>query len=342
MQKLSILICYVFLLSISCVDSYKVPDIPYRAGILVVNGFINSAGGVTTLKLSRSSALADGGKLRSELAAKVALEGDDNTTSVFSDKGNGTYEGTFNLNQKIKYRVRIKTVGGKEYLSDFVEVKQTPSIDSVTYHANKSRNGLEIQVNAHDPNKRARNYYWEYVETWQYSAECGTASPIQTFTCWKSEISSQILFSSTARLSDDVVDHVPLTFIDANSPKQYFTYSILVKQYAVTESALDYFLELKKSTEQRGSIFDAQPASVAGNFHSLNDPEEPVIGYLCVQNVTEKRIFIRHFNLPFWFMRRPQQLECYNPNSECAGGPRECSDCRLYGGVNVKPDYWIN
>jgi hypothetical protein len=109
----------------------------------------------------------------------------------------------------------------------------------------------------------------------------------------------------------------------------------------VTKDALDYLQQLKRNTEQQGSIFDTQPSALTGNLHSLNDPTELVMGYLRVQNVSEKRIFIKHADLPSWFMRKPISLDCIDPNGLCSTVP-VCSDCRLGGGVNVKPDYWIN
>ena len=342
MRKISLFISYLFLFSVSCVDPYKMPDIPFDAGILVIDGFINSSNGtITTIKLSRSTPLDYAGKLRSELKAKVTLEGSDNSSMNLAEKGNGVYENSLVIHQQLKYRMRIKTLGGKEYLSDFVEVKKTPPIDSVTFQLDKSNNGLQIQVNTHDAESKARNYFWEYVETWQSSAECFVQGPIQTFTCWNTASSSKILSFSTKRFEQDVVSRFPINFIDANSPKQYFTYSILVKQYAVTEDARDYLQQLKNNTEKLGSIFDAQPTQLTGNFYSLQDHDEPVLGYLQVQNVTEKRIFIKHINLPSWFKNKPVRWECFNPDPyECIGGP-ECYDCRLGGGVNVKPNFWI-
>jgi len=342
MRKISLVISYLFLFLISCIDEYKVPNISYDAGILVIDGFINTIGTASIIKISRSAPLLYSVK-RPELKAKVTVEGDDNSTITLADQGSGTYSSILNINPKLKYRMRVKTLAGKEYLSDFVEVKQTPAIDSVTFQVDESRNGLEIQVNSHDPKNIARNYVWEYVETWIYYAECPSLGPIQTFTCWRSESSGKILSFSTKRLTKDVVSHVPITFIPANSPKQYSTYSILVKQYAVTDGAMGYLQQLKKNTEQLGSLFDAFPSPLTGNFHSLSDPNEPVVGYLQIQNVTEKRIFIRHIQLPSWFKQRPSRLDCYDPDPPyLCTGDGDCADCRFGGGVIVRPDFWIN
>jgi hypothetical protein len=69
-------------------------------------------------------------------------------------------------------------------------------------------------------------------------------------------------------------------------------YSILVKQYALTEDGYHYYQILKKNTESLGSIFDAQPSELTCNFHSLQDPTEIVIGFFSASSVVQKRIFI--------------------------------------------------
>ncbi|MEO5998783.1 MAG: DUF4249 family protein, partial [Chitinophagaceae bacterium] len=51
-----------------------------------------------------------------------------------ADKGKGVYSAdALNFNPVQKYRLRIKTAAGTEYLSDYVELKKTPAIDSVNW-----------------------------------------------------------------------------------------------------------------------------------------------------------------------------------------------------------------
>ena len=40
-----------------------------------------------------------------------------------------------------------------------------------------------------------------------------------------------------------------------------------------------------------GTIFDAQPTQVNSNIHCIDNPSEPVLGYLCASSTTKKKNF---------------------------------------------------
>ncbi|TWI93913.1 uncharacterized protein DUF4249, partial [Mucilaginibacter frigoritolerans] len=171
-------------------------------------------------------------------------------------------------------------------------------------------NGIQLYVNTHDPNNNTRYYLWDYKETWQFHAKYlsqfitnGTAivarRPDQIiYYCFGNDASSTILLGSSAKLSQDVIYQSPLTSVVSTSEKIETKYSILVNQYALTPDAYAFYTNLKKNTEQLGSIFDAQPSEITGNIHNLNNAVEPVIGYVIACTVQSKRIFISVDQLP--------------------------------------------
>jgi hypothetical protein len=69
-------------------------------------------------------------------------------------------------------------------------------------------------------------------------------------------------------------------------------YSVIVSQYALTSNQFKYWTELKKNSEQLGTLFDAQPSQLNSNIHCITNPAEPVMGYLSASTVQKKRIFI--------------------------------------------------
>jgi hypothetical protein len=93
--------------------------------------------------------------------------------------------------------------------------------------------------------------------------------------------------------------------MSSTSEKIHLRYSILVKQYALTSDAFNYFTLLKKNTEQLGSIFDAQPSSLTGNIHCISDPAELAIGYVTAGQISQKRIFIDASSLPAYTPSTP-------------------------------------
>ena len=141
-------------------------------------------------------------------------------------------------------------------------------------------------------------------------------------------------------------------------------YSVNVKQYALTQAAYQYWDIIRKSTQQTGTIFDPQPSQVLGNIHCTSNPSEPVIGYISVSYVTEKRIFIDTHQLIDWQYVVPgndcqqgatdqdaNDFTKYNYFDSTfgpwyySGGQivivkKDCIDCRRRGGSSVKPGFW--
>jgi hypothetical protein len=109
-----------------------------------------------------------------------------------------------------------------------------------------------------------------------------------------------VLLNSSAKLTKDVIVGNQITFISSTSEKIELRYSILVKQYALTSDAYNYYQQLKKNTEQIGSVFDTQPSELTGNVHCVSDPSEPVIGYITAGRQSQARIYIDNRNLPAW------------------------------------------
>ena len=304
---------YLLLLTLVCCKKpYNPPASSSPNSFLVVEGVINSGGLNTVVKVSHTVKLNDSVGFNPVVDATVSIEGDKGYTFfLISDAGGGynSYSG-LNLSSAQKYRLRIKTSDNKEYLSDYVEVKQTPPIDSIGY---KVQNGLvDVYVNTHDPANNTRFYRWEYEETWQFHAKYQSVMVLDSninqivarrpdqlvYDCYGDNLSSHIVLFSTEKLAKDVVFQNPLTQIPLTAEKVERRYSILVNQYAVTQDAFNFYQNLEKNSEQLGSIFDAQPSQLSGNIHSVTNPAEPVVGYVTISNVQTKRIYINHDDLP--------------------------------------------
>ncbi len=383
----------LLLLLSSCVDPFEpeVRDTP--ESFIVVDGFINS-NGRTTIKLSRTINLTADTVPPVELNATVFIEDDAGTQyylmqpNFLTEQNAGTYTSdNLTLNPSKKYRLHFTTAAGKEYASDFITVKTTPPIDNITW--NPGADGLQIYVSSHDATNSTQYYRWKYEETWEFTSafqspyEYSNKAIIQRqediYHCWKTESSSAIRISSTARLSQDVIADFPLVKIPANSVKLGRRYSILVKQYALTPEEYTYYELLRKNTENIGSLFDPLPTQLTGNVHCLTNVSEAVIGFVGARSVTEQRIFVSREELPKDWGRITTGYESCSPPdtvkidfqlykniddvieyfssgqslplnsvSSTNGIPTligytysfpNCVDCRLRG-TNVKPDFW--
>jgi uncharacterized protein DUF4249 len=364
-------------LALSCKDSYDLPvNVPSK-GYLVVDGTINSGQGSTTINLSRTVRLTDTFNINYVVNATVIVEGQDNSKFVLAHRGRGQYvNDQLALNRNQKYRLHINA-DGKEYLSDYLAVQQSPRIDSVNWVQDAS--GVHIFVDAKGNANTSGYYRWDYEENWEFNAAYApnlrydvrpkavfifpsTSADMSKFTCYQSASSSTIEILSTAKLSRDTT-HYRVATVPRTSWKISVLYSINVRQYSISRDGFEYLSKMKKNTEQTGSIFDSQPSELKGNLTCVSDANEPVIGFLEVSEMYSKRIFIKASQVPGWgFSHGCIQYSVVNhPDSIIAAGQpppvapevlslsgdvtrfwateRTCVDCTLRGVLN-KPTFW--
>jgi hypothetical protein len=369
-----ITVCFILLMAMACKQEYPLPKETQNLNLLVVEGLLNSGTGPTVIRLSRTFDPTRVGVVIPELRAQVTVEGENNTTFPLTGNTRGEYiNNQLNLNSNVKYRLRIKTTGGKEYLSDYVPVQIAPSIDSV--HWKRTDEGIQLLVSTHDPQNKTWYYRWEYDETWEIHSNfisnyrwqdpqvVNRQDPFAIYFCWVSDISRRIFVNSSAKLSQDVISSQQLNLIPLAAERISVRYSILVTQYALTQDAYKFWEIMKKNTEQVGTLFDPQPSQLLSNIHSVNDPTEPVIGFVSAGAVSQKRLFIRRNEVEPWryrleceernipldslrfFFSNDQWIplqEWYGPSGRLSGyasGRRICVDCTVRG-TNVKPAFW--
>jgi len=326
---------YVSLLIIAaaaCVKPYNPPATTGKGSYLVVEGTINAGPDSTTITLSRTVNVLSANTANPVLQAIVAVVSDRGVSFPLTETTNGNYISPgLNLDVTRQYRLSIKTANNEQYQSDLVPVVVTPPIDSIGYNiVNDPVPGIQIYVNAHDPANTTKYFRWDYSETWEFHPKFisqyitnGTAIVLRTqaqdvSTCFGSDVSSDIVLGSTAKLQQDVLYQSPISFITSTSEKIEDEYSIMLHQYALTADAYNFWVGVRTNTEQLGSIFDAQPSQITGNIHCISNPSESVIGYVSACTASSKRIFISNSKLPLWVPTYPYSC---NLDSElyCAG-----------------------
>lgn len=363
----------------NCIEPYQPPTSSNNPNYLVIDATANSNEGSASVNLLRTTTLTSLENPARETGAFVSIQNDKGESWKLNASENGLYSTTgINFTSENKYRLYIKTINNKEYQSDFTSVKITPEIDSVNWVIEGDE--LKINVNTHDLSGKSRYYKWNCVETYEYVSKYASSyiiengmvysRPTEKFIdkCWKTNLLNQILIGNTNRLSEDRVNNFNLKVILSNDIRISKKYSLLVHQISITEQAYTYWLNVKKTTESLGGLFDPLPAQVIGNIYSISDPNEPVIGYFSAGSLATKRIFIDASKLPRGFFNYigsfcpidTLELELIpkitNPDVLIApvyfpGGPPvlrgystsspHCIDCRILGGgVVTKPDFW--
>ena len=365
-------------LALSCREPFVVDEQPGQGNFLVVEGYISTGPGVTTIKLSRTAPIDSEQEPPMENGAVIAVEDENSTQHLLNEVSEGVYSAELNLPTTGKYRIHIFTSDGKEYFSDFEQSIITPPIDSLTWRY--SMEGVDILFSSHDATNATRYYQFDYEETWEVHPNYASDFKYQgkrlvqrtieealaMFLCWKSNTPPDLILHSTARQASDVTTEYPLVFIPMSNERLAFKYSILAKQRALSAATFQYLQLMKKNTGPLGSFSDPQPSELYGNIHCTTT-DELVVGFVGVSTTSQARIFIYRSNLPYWNYslfceqlfteNHPDTLAKYltsgvelpttpaqfGPNGEIVKIFRArdiCVDCRRLGGHNVKPEYW--
>ena len=362
----------------ACRQAYNPPAIQAPNSYLVVDGFINTgASSVSSFNLNRTRNLNDSTTIGvPELHAQFAIVGKHGDVYPLIDSaGNGIYySGPLSLDATQQYSITITTSDGRKYSSDGVPCKQSPPIDSIYW---SQPSDLTIYANTHDPSGNTRYYRYDYTETWQHNSLLTSPwmivnnqiipvdSTTETWHCWSTSHSTNVLITTSVALAQDLVTGFPVNVIPLGDPRLAIGYSILVRQYALTEDAYNYWNLIEKTSENVGTLFDLQPTQLIGNIHCLTNPSEPVIGYLTASSVTQQRIFIPDSVLNAWvdpvsppgctttefpysfsiFPAYPVTDTSVAPyyfisNGPMVLAPKSCLNCEYQGGTRIKPSFW--
>jgi hypothetical protein len=384
---------YIILLGMATTSACKKPYTPNavsaNSNYLVVEGGIVAGGDSTIIHLSRTVNVSRQSTNNPEMKAIVTIEGDQGLSYGLPETDSGKYAAaSLNLDNAHKYRLKIVTANGETYLSDYEPVVITPPLDTAGYDITAS--GFNVYASTHDPSNNVRYYRWDYTETYIYISPLhSTYKYVQNLvdtleseprnrnefidTCYVNLNSNVVLLNSTAALSKAVINKAVITQVPKDSEKILHRYSIIIREYGLTPDAFNFWQTLSRNTDKIGTIFDAQPSETATNIHCTSNPALPVIGYVSVGTVSEKRIFIDRTQLPVWPF--PSLSECkvyfycwpgaYPPPLEFTTGavvpfspikPGDCymlpgwdvqvadytcADCRYHlGGKTGKPPFW--
>jgi hypothetical protein len=367
----------VTLAGIRCKEVYTPPAIKNNPFLLVVDGIVINGNDSTIITLSRTRNLADTVPSVKELNAKVSVLGMSGVEYPLTEQGNGRYAvDQLALDAGQQYQLKIITADGNEFRSALSNIQTSPPIDSLYWNQDSSFNA-HVYLNTHDPSNQTRYYRWQYVETWEYHSAYASVLDYnngdiifrtldnQIYRCYKTQPSSSIEVVSTTQLSSSVVNKYEIADIPQGSEKISATYSILVNQYGIPVEGYNFWSNLKRNTEQLGSLFDLQPFTELGNITCVNDPTIHSIGFISFSNVQSQRILISKNDLVNWNYL-PYYGDCYvdtipvpdiDKYFKPPGGPYSnsligtnngpyllsstlCVDCTYHGGTTIKPSYW--
>lgn len=340
-----ITLLYILVFLTSCREEF-VPDIETQAtGILVVEGYLDSEGLSSDLKLSYTTSISDSYEPSALVGASIQLVSPSGEAFTFSEKGDGVYTFQQDLDESQTYRLNILLPSGEEFESDPIQPILTPPILEAGFV--RDEQGVEIFVNTQG-NENADDFLWTYEETWIIRPRIRSTyifdkdlNAVRTRTeeerndlCYRSEESPDILLETSSRFENQVVFRQTISEIPSNDQRLAEKYSVLISQKALDTKAVEFWEILKKNSLDLGTFFSPLPSIISGNIHSKSGGSRAV-GYVSIGMVRQERIFIENKDVLPWFFSDPEFDDCFISQDALYIGTEVFNT--TFGGSGVSP-----
>ena len=366
---------------LGCRTPYE-PEVPAtELRVLVVEGYLDTEGLKSELKLSRTAPLGASSAFIPELRAKVVIKSASGQVFPLTETGLGTYIFERNIDEKQTYLLEIELSSGERYVSESLQPIVTPEIIDAGFK--RDEEGVEVFVSTQG-NANADDFLWTFEETWIYRPRI--RSPYiyvpeikdvrerkeaeQNSLCFKTESSPGILLETSSRFRDQVVFQKTITEIPEGDERIMERYSALISQKGIASKDVAFWEILKKNTEDIGSIFSPLPSLIGGNIKSLDAAKSPVIGQVSLGVIRQRRIYINQVQVSPWNYLDPNFNDCvieldpvfrmdyqviFGNGAVVPARPlmvgttivgyypatKRCTDCSLYAS-KLKPTFWID
>ncbi|MFC2098351.1 DUF4249 domain-containing protein [Bacteroidota bacterium] len=368
-----------------CITPYT-PEIRESVEIMVINGLITDREGYQYVEVARSSAVGNDESLLPVSDCIVEVQDDRGGIFSFTEADPGIYASWMTAQDLVpgtEYKLTVTTVEGRQYHSEFEELLPCPPIDSIIWEVrdmpttdpNITYEGVQFHIATDATGNYANNYRWELEETWEYHAaysiwgyfdgsiSFGVFPSDSLRICWNTKRINDFFTYSTRNLSSNQITQFPINYISNQTDKLKIKYSLMVKQYSLTETAYELWKILEGQSKQSGELYATQPVRISGNITSLENPAETVLGFFSASSATEKRIILSPqvsfleapYCLPYGLsgdslMDFLSQISPYyypvylydegglSPTFDYAD--QACFDCRMLGGTTERPDFW--
>ena len=305
----------------------------------------------------------------------------DNTgnSEILTEIKPGTYSTSESGIQGIigkSYRITISTSDGREYATEFQEMKESVEIDSVHAELIKKESldyvyglpGYQFYVDTKTASNKENYFLWRMIETFEYSADYPLYAVIDKYGrflivgldtcdlfydfywCWKTQTVGYLFTGKTSNLTIPQINKQELMFVGTDSRKLQKRYSLLLKQYSIGEEAYYFWKGIEEQTSQENFLVSNQPYNIVGNIKNVNNSDEAVYGYFTVASESQKRIFLDrpnnafYYNICFVDYEPPYRSKYLVISEEGRLGAVDegCLDCTTRGGETIKPDFWID
>ncbi len=377
MRRISFIGIAVILFSLSACRDEFTPELKSHEGLLVVDALISDEPGPYTVTLMRASEV-NNSTMTPYTGCTVTLAENTGEIETLSEVSPGVYKtlaSGINTETGKSYKLSIQTPEGKNYSSEFIEMKPQVEINEVRAELQHRENinypypiaGYQFFISS-EATEKDYNLLWRLEETYEYTSDFTIdyiyrgmgieefSNSDTLFRCWKTQKINDFYVESTRSLASYQIIDKPLHYVNTETKKLQVRYSLLAKQFHISNEAYTYWKSIKEQISSDDFLFTTQPYQIPGNIKNIDNPDEYVLGFFTVASVSKKRVFFnRPSNVTFHYQKcipntdlrglgflGPDQFPVYLTNTPqgIALGSEFCFDCTLWGGELNKPAFW--
>lgn len=295
-------------LAAGCITEYQ-PTVKSIPRALVVEGSITDQPGPYSVKLTQTTEYTQAGLNLLTTGAQVIISDDLGHTETLAETSAGVYQTQANGLQGVagrSYTLTIVTQDGKRYVSSPEILTAAPPIGKLYYEyredptalTNDKIQGWDVYVDLQDPATPGDFYRWDWahyepIEVCQINQQPDGSTiglPCCTLPCWDItrcytciNIKSDAVINGNA-LTRQLIARVPFT-----STSRYF---IDVQQQRLSAGASAFWQSVRGLVQNTGGLFDAAPATIAGNLHCTSDSTQQVYGYFGATGIAEASLYV--------------------------------------------------
>ncbi len=370
-----LLIALVSMLAYSCVKEIE-PDIEiYDTEKYVVSGIFTDEVGPQEVVVSLSSGISSPKRIFVE-HCNVKVIRSDNSELVYFEQGPGVYVANVDIafiDKSQSYKVQVKTPQGAIIESSFEGFSSCAEVGDVYWRTQGEEGssiiGYQFYTDMHASESDSKYYLYKIIETFEHhspypleywwNGHMNRVEPpdFSKMYCWITRDIYDIFPLSTKDFSENIYNEYQLNYTNNISQRLQHLYSLLIKQYSISELAYDYWAQMRLNLHQSGGMYNTQPVQVKGNLSYTTISDKEVLGYFGVSEVKEKRIFVPPS--PFTIIDNSCNIRILRfgyreinwreypayiyselgiPQAKVMDKP--CVDCTKMGGVIQKPVFW--
>ena len=210
---------------------------------------------------------------------------------------------TFSIDYIRKYKIFVKTFAGEEYESSFekllpVPKMKTASVKKLTKHTSNGRTEVKEDVHFVEFNistdlrttaqSRKANLRWTFLETYRFTDL--NDPPRVCYITERPDIVDLKLINGETLTNEQLNNFV--VFEEKVDFKFSEGYYLTIIQQSISQSAFEYWAQIKELTGKTGSMFESPAGIIKTNFKTINDTARPVAGFFYATETDTLRLYI--------------------------------------------------